>query len=247
MTTQHIPQARPAPSLSRRRRLGRKYLPVAIAGIVIFSGLAALHIHRAVSYSEGRQTHANIMTTVFWVGEAADGDNAYISNAQSAWDEQWQAHYGGYDNPDHRSGANPAAFIPHENPFYFALPYNDYTDNGTHKPTASGCLPYTHNTNDKYSWCKNNWIAVTYHGKTAYGQWEDVGPNDENDSAYVFGTKQPRNTFGAHAGLDVSPAIRDYLGLDGENRTSWRFVRAADVPAGPWKAIVTTSLGDSLY
>lgn len=247
----------PKPQLStlphiRRLLRGHGHVAIlAVAGLLIASGLALWRVHQvlapggtAASLRNG--THQNITTTVFWVGEAADGDNAYISNAQSAWDGQWQEHFGGYDDPDHRSGFNPAKFTPHENPFYFALPYTDFSDN-SHKPTSSGCLPYTTNTNDKYSWCKNNWIAISFGGKTAYAQWEDVGPNGENDSAYVFGTKKPRNTFGAHAGLDVSPAVRDYLGLDGDNRTNWRFVQAKDVPSGPWKDIVTTNLGDSLY
>ena len=44
--------------------------------------------------------------------------------------------------------------------------------------------------------------------------------------------------------MDVSPAVNgclDYSELDGENdKVNWRFVDAADVPAGPWKRIVTT-------
>ena len=42
-------------------------------------------------------------------------------------------------------------------------------------------------------------------------------------------------------GLDVSPAVRDYLGLSGMNRTVWQFVDASKVPDGPWKQVVTTS------
>ena len=74
-----------------------------------------------------------------------------------------------------------------------------------------------------------------------YAQWEDVGPFGENDSNYVFGSANPKSTTNKTAGLDVSPAVNDYLGLSGLDTTSWQFVDEKDVPSGPWKNIVTTS------
>jgi len=62
----------------------------------------------------------------------------------------------------------------------------------------------------------------------------------EDDKAYVFGTSQPQNTVNDNAGLDVSPAVRDYLGLNDIDKTDWQFVDEEDVPDGPWKEIVTT-------
>jgi hypothetical protein len=38
------------------------------------------------------------------------------------------------------------------------------------------------------------------------------------------------------AGLDVSPAVRDYLGLQPTDVTDWRFVDTADVSPGPWRS-----------
>jgi hypothetical protein len=35
--------------------------------------------------------------------------------------------------------------------------------------------------------------------------------------------------------------VRDYLGLAGLDVVDWQFVLAADVPDGPWRAVVTTS------
>jgi len=183
--------------------------------------------------------HSNITTTIFWVGEAAGPDNAGISNAESAWDGNWEAHYGGFDDPDNRNGYYPAGFTPLENPFYFALPYNDLDDNGDRKASASNCP----NVGGSISWCKNAWIKITKGSKVAYAQWQDVGPLKEDDVAYVFGTATPANTWGAKAGLDVSPAVRDYLGLADVDKVSWVFVSASAVPAGPWKQIVTTSPG----
>ena len=189
-------------------------------------------------------SHLNIATTVFWVGEGATAENDYIANSASAWDGNWKEHYGGYDNPDKRNGLLPAGFTPKENPFYFALPYND-TLNDKRKPTGINCKPTT-TQDDTHSWCKNTWIMIRYGDKIAYAQWEDVGPNEEDDASYVFGTMPPRNTFGEKAGLDVSPAVRDYLGLGDTSFTDWTLVTADKVPSGPWKDIVTTSPGYSI-
>jgi len=173
--------------------------------------------------------HANIVATTFWVGEASSEDNKYISNFASAWDDNWMNDYGGIDDPQNRNDYYPAQFIPLENPFYFALPYNDFDENGSKKD------------NDLKFLLKNRWIKIIYQGKTAYAQWEDVGPIESNDIAYIFGNKTPKSDFNNHAGLDVSPAVRDYLGLSGDNIVSWKFIEQNSVPSGPWKEIVTTS------
>ena len=39
------------------------------------------------------------------------------------------------------------------------------------------------------------------------------------------------------AGLDVSPAVRDYLGLKQTDVTDWRFVDFSGVPHGPWSTL----------
>jgi hypothetical protein len=43
------------------------------------------------------------------------------------------------------------------------------------------------------------------------------------------------------AGIDLSPAVHDYLSLNGESKISWQFVKESDVPIGLWKDIITTS------
>lgn len=69
----------------------------------------------------------NIVTTVFWVGERPTRNNP-VPNCKSSWDPEWHKNFGGYDNPDPkaRRGFLPL-FIPRQNPFYVALPYNDVT------------------------------------------------------------------------------------------------------------------------
>src|ERR1041385_6157405 len=52
----------------------------------------------------------NIVTTVFWVGEQAAGNNP-VPNYKSAWDFNWTTNYGGYDNPDASAENKPEATI----------------------------------------------------------------------------------------------------------------------------------------
>lgn len=187
--------------------------------------------------------HQNITATVFWVGEAASDDNDNISNSPSAWDEQWKKHYGGVDSATKRKGFLPSKFCPKENPFYVALPYNDFGKNGKHKEEISSLVPWAKDKNipEDHSVLKNRWIKIMHEGKTAYAQWEDVGPFEEDDEEYVWGGTAPKNKENKNAGIDVSPAVRDYLGLSGNSKVDWQFVDFADVPDGAWKKIITTS------
>jgi len=186
--------------------------------------------------------HQNITATVFWVGEGATDENAFISNVQSAWDEKWMEHYGGIDDPYNRNGYFPQGFIPKENPFYFALPYNDFNEIGR-KESAYKRVYWA---NEKIwgkdeSMCKNRWIRIIKGDKVVYAQWEDVGPFETDDVDYVFGEALPKNLLNNRAGLDVSPAVCDYLGLSGMDKVDWQFIDEEDVPNGPWKKIITTS------
>jgi hypothetical protein len=185
--------------------------------------------------------HKDITVTYFWVGEAASSDNANISNLSSAWDEHWVQHFGGVDDPRHRLGYRPLKFEPQENAFYFALPYSD----SGRRAQALQIIPWAAQKDwgPNESLCKNRWIKITKADKVCYAQWEDVGPFNEHDAAYVFGdgTQRPKNKRNHHAGLDVSPAVHDYLKLGGMDRIDWQFVDDADVPDGPWKKTITTS------
>ncbi len=187
--------------------------------------------------------HKNISTTYFWAGEEAGKDNKNISNLPSAWDDDWTKHFGGIDDPKKRNGFFPAGFTPKENPFYFALPYNDFDDNGDHKKNAITLAGWV--AGKKWgadeSMCKNQWIKITNNGKTAYAQWEDVGPFGEDDSAYVFGNIAPKSKTNETAGLDVSPAVHDFLALGDIDKVDWQFIDETQVPDGPWKKVVTTS------
>jgi hypothetical protein len=187
--------------------------------------------------------HKNISVTLFWVGEKANDDNDDISNSPSAWDEKWKKHFGGTDSPKRRNGFYPADFVPKENPFYVALPYNDFNDKGDRKKSAASIIPWAKEQEYKKteSMCKNHWVKISKDSKVVYAQWEDVGPFEENDEEYVFGSDSPKSKTNKNAGIDVSPAVNDYLDLKDLDKVDWQFVDDKEVPEGPWKKIVTTS------
>lgn len=178
----------------------------------------------------------NVVATVFWVGEQPTENNPTPNN-KSAWDQNWQANYGGYDDPDQRDGYLPRGFIPQLNPFYVALPYNDVVKGGKHSPEASEVIPWFWEAyrGDGISVCKGRWVAIHHEGRVAYAQWEDVGPFEVNHWQYVFGNETPRPNRNKSAGIDLSPAVRDFLGLRSGTMVEWRFVNEREVPAGPWR------------
>ena len=181
---------------------------------------------------------SNIVTTVFWVGEQAGGNNP-VPNFRSSWDLNWQANYGGFDNPDRSSRRSyiPVAFIPRQNPFYCALPYNDVT-HGQFKPEAPLVIPWFKQayTGQGQSVCWHRWLAIRKGNRTCFAQWEDCGPFRTDHFQYVFGNERPKPNLNHGAGLDVSPAVRDYLGLQPTDVTDWQFVDVKDVSAGPWRS-----------
>jgi hypothetical protein len=181
---------------------------------------------------------SNIVTTVFWVGEQAGGNNP-VPNVRSSWDLNWQATYGGFDNPDRSSRRSyiPDAFIPRQNPFYCALPYNDVT-HGQFKPEAPLVIPWFKQayTGQGQSVCWHRWLAIRKGNRTCFAQWEDCGPFRTDHFQYVFGNERPKPNLNHGAGLDVSPAVRDYLGLQPTDVTDWQFVDVKDVTAGPWRS-----------
>ena len=181
---------------------------------------------------------SNIVTTVFWIGEQAGGNNP-VPNNRSSWDLNWTSSYGGFDSPDKSDRRNyiPVAFIPKQNPFYFALPYNDVT-HGQFKPEAPLVIPWFKQAyiGQGQSVCWHRWIAIRKGNRTCYAQWEDCGPFRTDHFQYVFGNERPKPNLNHGAGLDVSPAVRDYLGLQPTDVTDWQFVNTQDVAPGPWRS-----------
>jgi len=185
----------------------------------------------------------DITATVFWIGEKPSGANK-TPNHKSSWDVNWAKNYGGYDNPDPaaRTGYRPKAFIPKQNPFYIALPYNDLVNHYTSKPEVSK-IPWHkyHFLRPGRTILKGTWVQIVHEGKSCYAQWEDCGPWGTDDFGYVFGNKRPKTKKNNSAGIDISPAVRDYLGLKSGEKCHWRFVPFHRIPAGPWRLYGTNN------
>lgn len=188
------------------------------------------------------RTH--ITATVFWIGELPTPRNP-TPNTKSSWDTKWAENFGGYDdpNPDHRianftSGEfRPKNFIPKLSPFYIALPYNDVQDYRTHKPEAARVIPWFTRMRPApgKTVLKGRWVQLFQNGRSCFAQWEDCGPWTTDDWQYVFGNQRPKATQNNGAGIDISPAVRDFLGLRSGDPVHWRFVEESSVPYGPWR------------
>ena len=186
--------------------------------------------------------HLDTTASEFSPLENPGPDNAFISNAQSAWDKDWRAH------------------APQENAYFVAVPYADYLSSGDFNPDNVR-IPWHVANVPGQSELKNRWVQLESKAsgktRTAFGQVEDTGPSDTlddrkmSDPDYVFGPLghdasqpilvKPKNTFDLRAGIDLSPAAAKSLGLDGSGNVSWRFVDRKDVPPGLWTATITVS------
>jgi hypothetical protein len=194
---------------------------------------------RGLALNGGLDRHSwkiGISTTIFWIGERPTINNP-VPNDRSSWDPNWFSNYGGYDDPNSKSRKDfiPMSFLPRQNPFYVALPYNDI-EGGHTKSEAKDVIPWFKDAfvRDGQSVLKGRWIAIRHANKVCYAQWEDCGPFYTDHWQYVFGDERPKPNLNRSAGLDVSPAVRDYLGLSNLDVCDWKFVEIRDVPPGPW-------------
>jgi hypothetical protein len=217
---------------------------VAILPGSVSGGASAMNLPQVFAPTKPRTRYTrypwktDIMTTVFWVGELPTPRNP-TPNTKSAWDREWVKSFGGYDDPDldARSGFLPKKFEPGQNPFYIALPYNDLQRGGGTKTSARHVIPWYDREFESAgkTIIKGRWLAIRRGAKVCYAQWEDVGPFETDDWRYVFGDARPKTKGNKGAGLDVSPAVRDYLGMTTMGHCDWRFVDVEEVPDGPWK------------
>jgi hypothetical protein len=176
----------------------------------------------------GRYPWHSVTSTVFCVGENVKQGGG-VSNYRSSWDAKWMEHFG--------SGLG-------QNPFYVALPYNDLIDDHTTKPEAATVIPWFRNSfvRSGQSVCKGRWIAIKKGGRMCYAQWEDCGPFRTDCASYVFGRAAPSWNKNNSAGIDVSPAVQQYLGLSGVDSVDWKFCEFRNVPSqGPWAAYGTNN------
>ncbi len=215
---------------------------VSIANAAVSSSALSSELSATISKTRALLNNlwrTNIVATVFWVGEQPTEKNP-TTNIASSWDTLWMSSFGGYDDPapaKRGSDFRPASFVPRQNPFYIALPYNDVIDDQTTKPEAAKIIPWFKEDFERKgkSVCHNRWIAVRHGNRTCYAQWSDCGPFKTTDANYVFGGDRPANSKNNGAGIDLAPAVRDYLGFNSGDKCDWRFVKLDEVPDGPWK------------
>jgi len=148
-----------------------------------------------------------ITSTVFWAGEPGNMRNAFDSN----WIQN----------------------VRYQNSFYIALPYSDI-DNHHTRPEARCVIPWFSRSfiRDGQSVCKDRWVEIRKGNRIVFAQWEDVGPFQTDHWQYVFGNERPRPNRNQDAGIDVSSAVQQFLGLNGIDAVDWRFVNSP--PPGPW-------------
>lgn len=175
--------------------------------------------------------HLGVTATIFGIGTSEN-------TMSSSWDTNWVNSFGGIDSLEvsKRKGFAPKAFIPKLNSFYVALPYNDLLNHKEHKSEASKVIPWFQRVNPKpgESVCRGRWVQIVRNGKTCYAQWQDCGPFSTSDWKYVFGYAAPKNKENNAAGMNVSPAVRDYFGIKSGQKVHWRFIEVEHVPHGPW-------------
>lgn len=234
--------------------------PILVA-LALLSGSAAT-ASAAEARAKPYPRHTGIVATTFWVGEIFDPDAEDGSQMYSTYDDHWYRSYGGCDGRVvddvcrtekrfKRDGWFPRHMTPKQNPFYLDLPYDDLNDRIGFRDRGK-VIPWAHRNkyegdiaNPDVSLMKNRWVRITSRGHTCFGQIQDAGPGKYHDATYVFGSDdaRPASKRYNNAGMDVSPALNGCLrftALNGNrDKVNWRFVDARDVPAGPWKRIVT--------
>ncbi len=180
--------------------------------------------------------HVGINATEFFCGESAKSGGG-IANDRSAYDSAWKTHFGGVDNPSPATRHNfvPTSFRPRLNPWYCSLPYIDVA-NGHTKPSAR-FIPWFRERfrTDGVSIMEGQWIECRAGGRVCYLQVGDVGPWSTDSFAYVFQGARPDHNRNHDAGIDLSPAAYQFLGLSDTQSVDWRFCSPTSVPIGPWR------------
>jgi hypothetical protein len=169
--------------------------------------------------------HNGILTTIFWIGNNLPDWSS--PGGSMPFDPNGPAEVSS------ATGYGPAGGVLKINPFYVALPFNDLKfPDLARQWMPVGWNPRPKSNGEPVSACQGRWIEMkSASGRICFAQWEDVGPLWTDDAAYVFGSESPRQ---GKSGLDVSPAVAKYLGMDGHALLSWRFVDDKDVLPGVW-------------
>jgi hypothetical protein len=82
---------------------------------------------------------------------------------------------------------------------------------------------------------EGQWVECRHDGRVCYIQVADCGPFRTDSFAYVFQGARPDPNRNHDAGIDLSPAAYEFLGMADNQLVSWRFVSPASIPIGPWR------------
>ena len=158
----------------------------------------------------------NIVTTVFWIGEQPTANNP-VPNNEKFLGCELDLQLRRLRQPgclESRATTSRSLSSRGRIRFMCALPYNDVT-HGQFKPEAALVIPWF-----KQSYTEPGQIGLQgslardpQRQSVCYAQWEDCGPFRTDHFQYVFQNERPKPNLNRGAGLDVSPAVRDYLGL----------------------------------
>src|SRR5437763_16827627 len=103
--------------------------------------------------------------------------------------KQWTKSYGGFDdpNPAHRRNYVPLKFMPQQNPFYCALPYNDKAHT-FHRPEAPrvGSRYKDAYYGPAVLTCKDRSITMRNCNRCAYAHLEDASTYRTDHYQYVI-------------------------------------------------------------
>ena len=115
---------------------------------------------------------------------------------------------------------------------------------GQFKPEAPLVIPWFKRayTEPGRSVCQHHWIAIRKGNRTCYAQWEDCGPFRTDHFQYVFQGERPKPNLNHGAGLDVSPAVRDYLGFSRPTSPTGSLSKCAKFRQGRGEATETTTI-----
>jgi len=177
----------------------------------------------------------SIVTTVFWVGEQAGGNNR--SKLQKFLDFNWSENYAEPILRFQRTAQlHPNCFYSQAKPLLLCFTVHDVT-HGQFKPEAPLVIPWFKHEyrgrGSRYAEIDGLPFVRQSHLLCAMGRLRSVS---HDHFQYVFGNERPKPNLNHGAGLDVSPAVRDYLGLAPTDVTDWQFVEVRDVSSGPWRS-----------
>ena len=185
-----------------------------------------------------------IVTTVFWIGEEAAGNNP-VPNFSSSWDLNWEQSYGGFDNPNPRRPQpqfRPGQFHPPPKPLLHraALQRRDSRDN---QAGSQNRHPVGSATSSSAASGRKASPSATIAGlpsaaappaKSATPNGAIAAPSAPITGITSSATRNPSPTSTRAPASMSRPPCAIICNSAAPMRPDWKFVEVGDVPNGPW-------------